>query len=58
MKDIDLLQYETISADSRAVLNFIGGESEALNRVQEYVWDRDHMRRYKETRNGMLGPDY
>ncbi|MFY9253199.1 MAG: DASH family cryptochrome, partial [Fuerstiella sp.] len=58
VKDIDLLQYETISADSRAVLNFIGGESEALNRVQEYVWDRDHLRRYKETRNGMLGPDY
>ncbi len=44
--------------DDRAVLPFEGGESRGLDRVQEYVWERDHLREYKETRNGLLGADY
>ncbi|KAK3039596.1 hypothetical protein RJ639_029295 [Escallonia herrerae] len=45
---------------------FVGGESAALSRVHEYFWQKardfflvfDLLRRYKDTRNGMLGPDY
>ncbi|PIA43816.1 hypothetical protein AQUCO_01800098v1 [Aquilegia coerulea] len=37
---------------------FRGGESAALSRVNEYFWRKDLLRVYKETRNGMLGPDY
>ncbi|GAB2286378.1 Myosin-3 [Dionaea muscipula] len=37
---------------------YIGGESAALGRVHEYFWKKDLLRVYKETRNGMLGPDY
>ncbi|OUZ99235.1 Cryptochrome/DNA photolyase [Macleaya cordata] len=37
---------------------FVGGESAALGRVYEYFWKKDLLRVYKETRNGMLGPDY
>jgi len=44
--------------DDRAVLPFQGGETRGLERVEEYVWERDHLREYKETRNGMLGADY
>ncbi|KAB1198857.1 MULTISPECIES: DASH family cryptochrome [Haloferax] len=44
--------------DDRSVLTFDGGENAALDRVESYVWEGDHLRRYKETRNGMLGADY
>ncbi|KAA8521415.1 hypothetical protein F0562_012093 [Nyssa sinensis] len=39
-------------------MRFTGGESAALSRVNEYFWKKDLLRIYKETRNGMLGPDY
>ncbi|MDR9417812.1 DASH family cryptochrome [Gracilimonas sp.] len=44
--------------DPRAVLNFKGGEDEALKRLQNYFWEGDHLKNYKFTRNGLLGPDY
>ncbi|KAF8389444.1 hypothetical protein HHK36_026139 [Tetracentron sinense] len=46
---------------------FVGGEGAALGRVNEYFWKKarelsqicpDLLRIYKNTRNGMLGPDY
>lgn len=39
-------------------MSFQGGESAGLERLDEYLWAGDHLRRYKETRNGMLGEDY
>ncbi|KAJ1260244.1 hypothetical protein BS78_10G217200 [Paspalum vaginatum] len=39
-------------------MHFTGGESAALARVHEYFWKKDQLKVYKETRNGMLGPDY
>ncbi|MDX2065845.1 MAG: DASH family cryptochrome [Fimbriimonadaceae bacterium] len=33
---------------------FTGGETAGLARLQEYLWERDRLRVYKETRNGML----
>ncbi|CAN6177245.1 unnamed protein product [Urochloa humidicola] len=39
-------------------MHFVGGESAALARVHEYFWKKDQLKVYKETRNGMLGPDY
>jgi deoxyribodipyrimidine photo-lyase len=45
-------------ADSRGVLSFRGGETAGIDRVQEYIWQQDKLRVYKETRNGMLGADY
>ncbi|CAI5990834.1 unnamed protein product [Closterium sp. NIES-64] len=35
-----------------------GGETAALARVDEYVWQRDCIKEYKLTRNGMVGADY
>jgi deoxyribodipyrimidine photo-lyase len=37
---------------------FKGGETEALKRLEEYFWQKDLLKIYKETRNGMLGMDY
>ncbi|VFQ94383.1 unnamed protein product [Cuscuta campestris] len=39
-------------------MKFMGGEIAALARVHEYFWKKDLLKMYKETRNGMLGPDY
>ncbi|MCO5569841.1 hypothetical protein L7F22_023555 [Adiantum nelumboides] len=40
------------------VMKFVGGERAALHRLQDYFWEKDRLRVYKETRNGMLGADY
>ncbi len=45
-------------ADERAVLTFQGGETAGLARLQHYIWDADCLKDYKQTRNGMLGPNY
>ena len=44
--------------DERGVLRFKGGETEAIKRLQDYFWQQDCLREYKETRNGMLGANY
>jgi deoxyribodipyrimidine photo-lyase len=44
--------------DQRAVLLFQGGESAGKARIQAYIWDRDRLKVYKETRNEMLGANY
>jgi deoxyribodipyrimidine photo-lyase len=35
-----------------------GGETEALNQLKYYLWDKDLIADYKETRNGLLGRDF
>ena len=44
--------------DSRAVMKFKGGETEGIQRIQQYFWEQNCLQSYKETRNGMLGADY
>ena len=41
----------------RAVLQFRGGETEALKRLDHYFWQSDRLQVYKQTRNGMLHTD-
>lgn len=52
------LGYPEFDQDSRIALPFKGGETEALRRLRHYFWEKDHLAQYKETRNGLLGPDY
>ena len=54
----DLGYNEEVTKDDRAVLDFKGGETEGLARLQSYIWDKDLLKIYKETRNGLLGGDY
>jgi deoxyribodipyrimidine photo-lyase len=44
--------------DSRSVLQFKGGETNAIARLKTYFWQEDCLKEYKETRNGMLGANY
>ena len=44
--------------DERSVMKFKGGETEALKRMQNYFWETNSVRSYKQTRNGLIGADY
>lgn len=46
------------SQDPRGVMKFNGGETAALQRVENYIWEKDLLRDYFDTRNGMIGADY
>ena len=46
------------TADPRGVMEFKGGETAALARVKDYIWDKDMLKKYFDTRNGMIGADY
>lgn len=44
--------------DARSAIPFVGGETSALERLKNYLWDTDAIATYKETRNGLVGEDY
>ncbi len=50
--------HKNFKEDKRAVLSFKGGETEALKRLNYYLWDTNLIENYKETRNGLIGGDY
>jgi deoxyribodipyrimidine photo-lyase len=52
------LGFEETINDSRAVLNFVGGETEALKRLEHYFFESQSLSRYKETRNELIRADY
>jgi deoxyribodipyrimidine photo-lyase len=49
---------EPFEKDERGVLDFKGGETAGLQRLQYYFWEKDLIKTYKETRNGLVGADY
>ena len=53
-----LYPFETAKADSRTAFPFSGGETEALKRLHDYVWERKLASSYKTTRNGLAGEEY
>ena len=44
--------------DKRSVIQFSGGERSGLKRLEEYIWCGDHLKSYKQTRNGLLGANF
>lgn len=55
LSDWGLKQQKT---DERAAIQAKGGESEALKRLQHYLWETEELSLYKQKRNGLLGADY
>ncbi len=55
LQKLGLTDYEI---DSKVVLQFRGGETEGIKRLNNYFWKKDCLKEYKKTRNGMLGADY
>ncbi|AMQ55243.1 DASH family cryptochrome [Algoriphagus sanaruensis] len=52
------LGLEEPKSDVQSWLEMKGGESSALGRLRSYFWEKDLLKVYKETRNGMIGMDY
>ncbi|WP_017292557.1 DASH family cryptochrome [Geminocystis herdmanii] len=52
------LGLEDYKPSSKSVLNLQGGETEGIKRLTDYFWQKDCLKDYKKTRNGMLGSDY
>lgn len=52
------LGLKEINPDKRAAINFKGGETEALKRLNHYLFDSKAISKYKETRNELIGADY
>jgi deoxyribodipyrimidine photo-lyase len=55
---LEALGLAKTTIDSRSVLQFRGGETEAIQRLHHYFYDTQCLSSYKETRNGMVGADY
>ncbi|MEO1617707.1 MAG: DASH family cryptochrome [Planctomycetota bacterium] len=58
LDEVDELSGSADEGDERSVMVFHGGETRGQQRLQEYFFATDSLRRYKETRNGMLGANY
>ncbi len=39
-------------------MEIVGGEKAALERLNYYIWKKQLISTYKDTRNGLLGDDY
>jgi len=52
------LNLENIKPDKRAAFQLKGGETAALKRLQNYLFDTKALSTYKETRNGLIGEQY
>lgn len=52
------LGVQPIGGNEREVLLFKGGEDEALKRINDYFWEGDQLKKYKFTRNGLMGANY
>mgnify|MGYP005831978007 FL=1 len=52
------LGFSSFDTDHRSAFPFIGGENDALHRMQHYFWDTKKLAYYKKTRNGLVGMDY
>ena len=57
LKDLGF-ESDTADTDARSAFAFKGGESSALQRLNEYLWGTGAVATYKETRNGLVGLDY
>ncbi|WP_035667648.1 DASH family cryptochrome [Flavobacterium sp. 83] len=55
MKTLGFIDFEM---DSRTAFPFLGGEDEAMKRLQNYFWETKKLSVYKLTRNGLIGTDF
>lgn len=55
---LEALGHPPFHVDPRSALTFTGGEDAAWQRLDHYFWETQALKRYKQTRNGLLGADY
>lgn len=52
------LGFSDFKTHHNSAFPFIGGETEALNRLHYYLFESKKVSYYKQTRNGLIGEDY
>ena len=52
------LGFTAFDVDSRTAFPFMGGENQALKRIEHYFWETKKLGVYKLTRNGLIGTDF
>lgn len=57
MNEFDLDDPE-LAIHTNSAFPYEGGESVAWDRLNEYFWEKDQLKNYKFTRNGLIGKDY
>lgn len=60
---LDLPTFEELNLtnstmDKRAAIQFEGGETKAIARLNHYFFESNSISNYKQTRNGLIGSDY
>ncbi len=55
---LDQLGFDDFILDNRSAFNFSGGSDSAKERLDQYLWKSRKINYYKQTRNGLIGPDY
>jgi len=58
LPSIQTFGHEGFDTDPRGVLDFRGGETAALERLDYYLFQSKNISTYRDTRNGMIGGDY
>jgi deoxyribodipyrimidine photo-lyase len=58
LPSLSSLGLEDVEMDCRAAIQFKGGETEALKRLEVYFFETQAISSYKETRNGLIGENY
>ena len=58
VQHLDFPELPIEKMDERAAVQFKGGETEALKRLNYYLFESKLLLKYKETRNGLIGGDY
>lgn len=53
--DLGFTAFET---DENTAFPFQGGETQALQRIEQYFYETQNLSRYKQTRNGLIGEQY
>ncbi len=56
--ELDILGLGKPEGGSLSWMEVKGGEESALVRLRSYFWEKDLLKVYKETRNGLIGMDY
>ena len=52
------LGLESFKTDKNSAFPFRGGETAALNRMDDYFFETENLSSYKKTRNGLIGESY
>ncbi len=48
----------SVQADPRATFVYQGGENIGLDRIKQYIWEQKSIKRYKKTRNELMGRNF